>query len=370
MSSQGEASAARARVLHVSFFYDPQLNNIAYRLLEALDPAAYETLPLYLFAPRGDGPAAPPGGHCLGASPRDLRGLGRGGLARSIRSAGGTIEVAVAHRMRTALLLDTAYGDALPAGLVVVHGRGTLRRASRRRRVLRRLVPRWRFVAISQAVRADLEGAGVPAERILDLPNALDLDGARAKLLSPAAAREHLGVQGAGFLFGAITRLEEKKGVHTVLESLALLPEHVRLVILGDGPQRALLAAAVAASGLDARVHLAGHVPDAFRLVRAFDALVHPSHEEGFGMVLLEAMAGEIPIVATTAGGIPEVVGEEATLVPSGDPAALAEAMAALAGASAEARAAQGTALLTRARERFDLPRAHAAFRAMVAVLC
>ena len=100
-------------------------------------------------------------------------------------------------------------------------------------------------------------------------------------------------------------------------------------VVVGDGAERAATAARARAAGLDAQaLRLVGAHPDAGALLSAFDALVLSSRTEGLPMVLLEAMAAGVPIVAFGVGGVPDLLGpEQAYLAPPGDVVALGEAL-------------------------------------------
>lgn len=112
------------------------------------------------------------------------------------------------------------------------------------------------------------------------------------------------------------------------LDALDLLEDVPVLAIMGDGPERPELEARVRAGPLRDRVRFRGVVQDAGALFTAFDAFVLSSRTEGRPMVLLEAMAAGVPIVATCVGGIPEVVSPgEALLVPSQDVGAMADAL-------------------------------------------
>jgi glycosyltransferase involved in cell wall biosynthesis len=99
------------------------------------------------------------------------------------------------------------------------------------------------------------------------------------------------------------------------------------LLIAGDGPLRGALEAQVAALGLGGRVRLLGQLPSLGGFFAALDAFVHPSVEEGLGQVVLEAMAAGCRVVATRAGGLPEIVGDAGVLVAPGDWVALAAGM-------------------------------------------
>ena len=129
----------------------------------------------------------------------------------------------------------------------------------------------------------------------------------------------------------AVGRLEPQKGYDVLIDAIAQVPE-VRLDIAGEGGQRERLEQLIAQHGIGDRVRLLGQRADVPELLARADAFVHSARWEGFGLVLLEAMAAALPIVATEAGAIPEVVGDAALLVPPDDPGALAGAIRRLAG--------------------------------------
>ena len=126
-----------------------------------------------------------------------------------------------------------------------------------------------------------------------------------------------------------IGRHEPRKGLAVLLEAMTELPSHVRLWIAGDGPETAMLSQRVAG---DSRIQWLGRISDeekAARLVAA-DAFCAPSlHGESFGVVLLEAMAADTPIVASDLPGYSNVarLGRDALLVTPGDSAGLAEGL-------------------------------------------
>jgi glycosyltransferase involved in cell wall biosynthesis len=134
------------------------------------------------------------------------------------------------------------------------------------------------------------------------------------------------------FTFGAIGRLSQEKGFDILLEALAGLLRNssdVQLVILGEGGERPLLEEKVKKHLLEERVLLPGFVAEAKDYLPFFDAFVMSSLTEGLPMVLLEAMAAGIPIVATRVGGIPKALGDGkgGWLVDAGDAVSLKKAM-------------------------------------------
>ena len=121
--------------------------------------------------------------------------------------------------------------------------------------------------------------------------------------------------------------------------------------VIGNGIMRTALQAQAHGLGLNGRLHWHGAVPDAGSLLAAFDVCVLSSRTEGTPMVLFEAIAAGVPVVATLVGGVPDVVSpSEAALVPSEDPVALAAAIRAVYRdpAPARARAAAARARLER----------------------
>jgi glycosyltransferase involved in cell wall biosynthesis len=135
-----------------------------------------------------------------------------------------------------------------------------------------------------------------------------------------------------------VGRLVPHKGQHILIDALALLPQHMvsKAIVIGDGPSRKSLETQCSQKVLSEKVQFMGEVSDAQldELYRSASVLVFPSLEtstgtEGFGIVLLEAMAFSIPVIASRIGGIPEVLaqGECGLLVSPGDPQSLAEAL-------------------------------------------
>ena len=151
---------------------------------------------------------------------------------------------------------------------------------------------------------------GMPRARITDVRNGVDLD--RFRPGDPAAARAQLGLPASGRLVLGVGRLVAAKGFALAAQALAVLPPDVQLVLIGDGPDRA----AIAALG-GARVHFLGSQPPdvVATACRAADVLVLPSEREGWPNVVTEALASGLPVVASHVGGIPQILGAVGTEV-------------------------------------------------------
>jgi glycosyltransferase involved in cell wall biosynthesis len=114
-----------------------------------------------------------------------------------------------------------------------------------------------------------------------------------------------------------------------MLEALALADDTWQLSVIGDGPEADSLRKQAERLGIESRITWHGVVEDAGTLLSAFDAFVLSSRTEGTPITLLEAMDAGVPIVATTVGGIPDVVTPaHAILVPPEQPASIARALA------------------------------------------
>jgi len=151
------------------------------------------------------------------------------------------------------------------------------------------------------------------------------------------------------------------KGQRHLIEAAALVVKKVpdaRFVIAGEGELRPALERQIKEHHLEKHVFLAGFRPDILSVHKAFDIFVMSSVTEGLGTSLLDAMACGKPIVATTAGGMPEVVadGQTGLLVPPRDHEAMAEAIVRLL-RDPLARAEMAAAGLARVRARFSAER-------------
>ncbi len=201
-----------------------------------------------------------------------------------------------------------------------------------RKTAMRLLYPRAAAVAVPlAAVGEELrEVLGLPRLRILVQPNPV-LDARFAELVArePEIPLPEPSVP----LITATGRLDEAKGFDDLIRAMALLPPldpAPRLMIMGEGDQRPVLEGLIEQLGLQGRVLLAGHVANPYPVMKRSRLAVMSSRREGFGNVLIEAMACGVPVVATDCPVGPRVIldqGRYGQLVPVGDPEAMAAAM-------------------------------------------
>lgn len=187
-----------------------------------------------------------------------------------------------------------------------------------------------RVIAISQAVADVLLSDGVQRDHIAVIPSGISLDATRRA--SRLGIRDRLGLAREARVAANVAALVPHKDHATLVRAAKALERRfpdLHWVVAGRGPLREQLERQIGHLGLTGRVHLIGHVDEPERLIADADLFVMSSREEGLGTTVLEAMALGIPIASTSAGGLPELLGQGAGLLVSPqDPAALAEAVA------------------------------------------
>ena len=204
--------------------------------------------------------------------------------------------------------------------------------------VRRQWRPPYRWVERALLTRADAMYA--PSQAVLPVLREKGYAGPAATIplgidADRFAAAEPLDLPGAPPRIGFLGRLEPVKGLDILIEALARLATPALLVLAGDGSRREALRRQVETDGLGGRVAFIGEVTydRVPGYLKALDVLVLPSvtilpeHKEQFGRVLIEAMAAGVPVVGSSSGAIPEVIGDAGLVVPERDPTALANAL-------------------------------------------
>jgi len=143
-------------------------------------------------------------------------------------------------------------------------------------------------------------------------------------------AKQDLIGRGDVPLLLSVARLQPQKDHATLLRALASLKEPAHLVLVGEGELKPELQSLAVRLGIQQRVHFLGRREDVRELLKSADIFVHATHSDGFCLAALEAMAAELPVVATRVPGLTEVVGSAGLLVSPRDPSAFAAAISAL----------------------------------------
>jgi N-acetyl-alpha-D-glucosaminyl L-malate synthase BshA len=210
--------------------------------------------------------------------------------------------------------------------------------------------------AVSESLRAETSRALGIRQDVRVIPNFLDCDVYRRR--NERAFREHIcPASGCGAVVLHVSNFRPVKRVGTVLEIFKRVHGEIpgaRLVLVGSGPERADLERRVFDEQLSEWVEFVGEQPDIVPWLSAADLFLLPSSQESFGMAALEAMACEVPVIASRVGGLPEVIDDGVTgfLVPPHDVDAMADrALAVL--RDGELRRRVGAAAAERVRSRF-----------------
>jgi glycosyltransferase involved in cell wall biosynthesis len=196
-------------------------------------------------------------------------------------------------------------------------------------------LPRYeKVICVSDDLLEACLASGVPAKQCLLLENGIDgVEYTRKQSVGEAKAK--LALPTEGFVIGAVGRLAAEKGFDVLIRSIhALLSQgiDVRLAIVGEGGERAHLERLAMELGVADRVQLPGWQADVRGYFEAMDVFALSSYREGLPNVLLEAMALEVPVVATRVNGVPRLVqdGRNGSLVEPGDLAGLTAALGGL----------------------------------------
>jgi glycosyltransferase involved in cell wall biosynthesis len=214
-------------------------------------------------------------------------------------------------------------------------------------------------IAPSAAIKSELLRAGFSRERVVCLANAVDISRfTPASLGEKAKAKEALGLPAETAVVGTVARLVQRKGIDVLLRAFAVVSDHhqAHLVIVGDGPLGDELRALARELKIADSISWLGFQADAVKWLQTMDVFAFPSRLEGVPNAVLEAMAVGLPIVATTIGGVTDLLekGGTGVLIPPDDPDAMAGELDRLLG-DPSIRADLGDRARKRAVEEFAL---------------
>ncbi|MCB5191588.1 glycosyltransferase [Methylobacillus arboreus] len=320
-------------VLHICHSYYPPFLDCARQYAALFKDSPYKVVTVYLTGrpdPEVERGSASDEVIFLGYSSKQVRGLKLGAIAR-IRKLVKSRNFAfcIAHRAKP------TYVALLATNLPVVsvhHNYNDFGRVSRRL-LVNLCRKRLLMLCVSNSVRDEMRRhlRHWPAEQIQTLYNRIDLDAVKQSLLPRGQARQVLELDDDAYVIANVGRLHRDKDQATLLrgfsQALPSLPANALLLILGKGPLEQELKALAKTLEIAEKVRFAGQVPDARRYFKAFDLFVLASDHEPFGMVLLEAMAAELPIICSDSGGGAEVVRDFAKFFTLGNEESLSKAM-------------------------------------------
>ena len=336
----------KKQVLQLCHDYHGPFVSVCRQYVEALPEADVTTI--FIQGESDERIARAVGGHVLFMQQpgENLRGFKFSQIFRLRKLLGAQqFDAVVAHRYKAIYLAGImSYLMRFPALLGVAHEHNVFKRITRSL-----FVTFWRrdfhIAGVSQSVTDNI-AEYCPSlrreERLLTLPNVLPntfIEG----LMDRDTAREKLKLNQRSYVVGFTGRLVKKKSLHLLIQAFGKLKNQTsaELVIIGDGPLRAELEQLAETLELADRVRFVGYLTEAGRYVRAFDLFVLPSGSaEAFGLVLLEAMTAEVPVLTSTAAGPAEVVSQPSCQFAEENPAHLSEKVFELINWNAEVRAA------------------------------
>jgi glycosyltransferase involved in cell wall biosynthesis len=286
----------------------------------------------------------------LAASKVGFLGLGRrrksdvwvwGRLGRFLRRE--RIDVLHAHKFGSNVW-GTLLGRAAGVPVILAHEHTWSYEGQPLRRALdRHVIARGsdRLIAVSREdQRRMIEVEGIPPGRTLFIPIGVP----HTEPQRNRDVRAELGIEPGAPVIGAVGMLRPQKAFHVLLRAAALLVRarpDIQVLIAGDGPEREALHELARELGVDGSVRLLGRRTDVPDVLRALDIAVLCSDFEGSPAAVIEYMGAALPVVATSVGGVPDLIeaGKHGLLVPPGEPVALADAIAELLADPESARA-------------------------------
>ena len=214
-----------------------------------------------------------------------------------------------------------------------------------------------RFLPNANAIAERLVATGVPRERIVVMPNGVDLSVFDPDAVPPT--RTQWGVADGDTVLGFLGRFALQKRVDLLLDALAKLPEDVRpdyVVLAGEGPTMGDARATVEADPwLRERCRFLGRIHDTPAFLANLDYLVLPSDSEGLPNVVLEAMAMAKPVIATAVSDVPDLIGDTGFVVEPGNALALADAIRRMQGLTDDERRDLGSRARQRVEQEYDI---------------
>jgi glycosyltransferase involved in cell wall biosynthesis len=300
---------AGKKILQIQLRYTVTASDLAEQIIAGLPADHYEVTTLFL---RGRPNAGEPASTAARSvyfdlEAAELKGLKRLFMLRRLyrfcRQEG--FDAVIAHRFKPiSMMMWIGLWLKHTAFVGVQHGIGDYDRNMRRWEARLLMSSRWRIVGVSRAVTSYLINTvgAFNSDNTLTINNAIDIERARKMMLSAADARAYLGLPMYKRIVGCIGRLVPVKGHILLVEAFSKIAKqypNALVAIIGEGRSRAQLEAAISQHDLQQQVLLLGAHEDALQYVRAFDVFAMPSFSEGLPLALLEALAGERPVIGS-----------------------------------------------------------------------
>ncbi len=311
----------RIKVLHLQPKCSVRISDLQEEIIEALPVEKFEIVTAYLT----DTPETSTSGmhsqservKYFNFHKKDMKGL-RIPLMRRLWKFchKENFDVVITHRFKALdIMLKLNKFLKIPHCIGVIHNFGDFNRFYRKLNASLLLDKRWKIVAVSQSLNNHLRKIGPTFNKnnVITINNAIDTDKLLNRIYSREKAREQIGLNNKDFVFGTIGRMVSVKGYLYLIKAFEILyrsNKNIKLVLIGEGKLSNQLQQYVNNNKLQDAVIFTGEIIDAKLLMPAFDTFVLSSVSEGFSLVVLEAMAAKVPIIATNVGIVPSIIKE------------------------------------------------------------
>jgi len=298
----------------------------------------------------------------LNASNQDKRGLKLDPIKKMLKlHKEYNFQIVISHRYKPSyIMLCVSKLHKIPVNIAVMHEMGTIKNISRKLFIALFANKNTYFAGVSNAVRNNIRQSIIkfPKEKVITLYNSIDLEETKSNFLNKHDARDKLGIPQDTFLFGILGRLAPAKDHHTLINAFKIAKtkcSNIKLLIIGDGELKDSIKLQINKLDLNQDIIMTGFLDNALSVLKSLDAFVLSSIQEAFGRVLIEAMTAKLPIIATKANGIPEVLGNTGQLVEKQNPNELANAMCTYYNSSKKALSHEGEVSYQRAYDIFSI---------------
>lgn len=356
----------RIKVLHLQVLCSVRVSDLQEEIIEALPKEDFEVVTAYM---SGTPNTSKSGLHSkservkyFNFSKKELKGL-RLPILKNLFSfcKEENFDIVITHRFKAMdSIMKINKLLKIPHCIGVIHNLDDFNRFYRKLNAFFFLDDKWTIVTVSKAVNDHLckNRYVFDCNKVKTINNAIDTEKMLSRMLSRKEARKQLKLNDDSFVFGSIGRMVTVKGYIYLIKAFEKLYQdnkNIKLVLIGNGKLKDELQQYVRNKELQNAIVFPGEIVDAKLLMPAFDVFVLSSLSEGLPLVLLEAMAARVPVIATKVGGVPSVITHQGELIKSKNVAQLFHAMKKYYHLSKNERHLLGEKLFQRLVTHFDI---------------
>ena len=308
---------SRLKVLQISHNYAAPFGDVANFYASAFNAEKYEVTSLFLKGKPTKYPSDDFKGEKIvfwDLKTKEMRGL-KISLIRRLSKliSDEKYDIIIAQRYKAIYLVGMASFRTPPFNFFgVIHAYNVFKNLSRKV-FIKLLNKKISLIGVSEAIKTDIMSqlSILNYKHVHAIHNCIPVKKLQAKMLTRDDARAHLNIPKEAYVFGTAGRLHPEKDHETLIHAFKEISESyptALLYIMGDGKLKNILQSLIDGLNLSEKVFLLGKIPEGPKYFKAFNSFVLPSAIEPFGMVLIEAMAAEIPVISSKSGGALEVI--------------------------------------------------------------